>query len=582
MSNREPFEYIELDTPYCTREFGVSLCTATLGNGVVRKCYNTLATCADTANFNAGTLTLKFCKPGPIPKGVLMFPALQSVSAVTATVNIAGTDPRLGSLGRRGSITASLKDFPYHDRGIDKYVDERIDGTAQQDETGYNPADRGTFLAKLKARFSNYADAPCRYVRGYLENGALVDLQTSHYVLNAFDGPDGEGGARLRALDILDLSSERRSLCPAPSTGALSADINDSVTSATLTPAGVGNSEYPASGRLIIGSEIMAFTRTADVLTLTRAQRNTTARSHSAGDTVQVVKSFDAVRIDAVAADLIKNFTDTPHAFVPELDWEAEADIWAPTLLLTTDITTPTPVGTLLGELADLGVSIWWDDIAQEIGFKVNRPLADDTLYTFTDRNIKTLQTTDRDDDRLTQILFFTKRRDPTRGLTDESNYDRVIQTVDADATTLYGGTRVRKVFTRWLDAGGDTIAALTSTRLLDRFKDTPRRYKLTIDARDRAVGLTDVVMLDSDAAQGTTGKTTMELLQVLSRSEPVPGHEIEIECQRFPFTGRFAFIAVNTLTDYATATEQEKKDNAFLSDGTNAFADGSAPYRII
>lgn len=44
--------------------------------------------------------------------------------------------------GRRGEVTVSLRDFPY---------------TAQTDEGGYDPLDRGSFLAKFKRRNPNYA-----------------------------------------------------------------------------------------------------------------------------------------------------------------------------------------------------------------------------------------------------------------------------------------------------------------------------------------------------------------------------------------------------------------------------------------
>jgi hypothetical protein len=584
MSSREPFEMVEVDVERCSLTFGTAPCTAALGGRTLRKCYQTKRTCADLPNFTPGApLTLRFAKPGRLPKGVQVFPALESVRAQTATVNIAGSDPRMGALGKRGKLVFDLRDFAWHDRDFDRYQAERLTGAAQIDEPGYNPADRGTQLAKIKARWPNYSGAAVRYIVGYIDTGVIVDAQVRHYVLTAFDGPDDQGAYPCEATDILDLVSEKRALAPQPSNGVLTANITAGATSAVLTPVGIG-AEYPASGRVVIGSEMCQYTRSGDTLTLTaRGIRGTSAAAHNAGDTVQVVLTYVGARIDVVAADLIKNYTATPDAFVDDAAWDAEIDRWAPSLLLTTDITTPTSVGALLGELADLGVSIWWDDVAQKIGLKVNRPLDTDTLFRWTDRNIKRLRAEDRDEDRLTQVLFFTKRQNPTRGLTDEANYDRVIQTVDPDATAFYGGeTRVRKVFTRWLDGGGDTIAALTSLRLLDRFRDAPVRYKVAVDARERDVGLTDVVELRSDLTQGVAGAPTARLVQVISRSDPVPGHEIEVEAQAFQFQGRFGFIAPNDAPLYAAATDLQKGEFAFASDGDNLFADGGTPYQII
>lgn len=583
--SREPFEMVEIDVERCSLSFGVAPCTATLAGRTLRKCFQSKITCGDRPNFTPGApLTLRFAKPGTLPNGLKVFPALERVSGTTATVNIAGSDPTMGQLGRRGTLSFSLRDFTWHDRDWDKYQAERISGVAQIDEGGYDPAKRGTFLGKLKARWPNYSGAAVRYIVGYVDGGVLVDTQTRHFALNEFEGPNDDGVMDGKALDILDLVSANRALAPRPSTGVLSDGITAGAGSATLTPADIGDEGYPASGKAVIGSEMVSFTRSGDVLTLTgRGIGGTTAAAHSSGDTVQVVLTYTGQRIDVVAADLVKNYTMTPHAFVPEVDWDEEVDRWVPSLLLTTDITTPTPVGTLLGELVDLGVSIWWDDVAQEIGLKVNRPLDTDTLYRFNDRNIKELRSEDRDGDRLTQVLFFTKRANPTRSLTDEANYDRVIQTVDPDSTELYGGeTRVRKVFTRWLDGGGDTIAALTSLRLLDRFRNAPVRYKIRLDARDRDAGLTDVVELRSDLTQGVTGARTARLVQIISRTEPVPGHEVEIEAQAFNFQGRFFFIAPNDAPLYADATDMQKSEFAFLSDGELLFADGGAPYQII
>ena len=61
--------------------------------------------------------------------------------------------------------------------------------------------------------------------------------------------------------------------------------MTTSTTSVNLTPTGIG-SDYGSSGYVRIGSEVMAFTRSGDTLTLTRAQKAQqqvhTNRRHSA------------------------------------------------------------------------------------------------------------------------------------------------------------------------------------------------------------------------------------------------------------------------------------------------------------
>ena len=71
------------------------------------------------------------------------------------------------------------------------------------------------------------------------------------------------------------------------SIGKITLDMTTSTTSVNLTPTGIG-SDYGSSGYVRIGSEVMAFTRSGDTLTLTRARKGTTASTHQQGDTVQL------------------------------------------------------------------------------------------------------------------------------------------------------------------------------------------------------------------------------------------------------------------------------------------------------
>ena len=48
-----PVTVVEVDLDKCTRTYGVSPCTASGSSG--NECYNTYATCQDTANFFAST-----------------------------------------------------------------------------------------------------------------------------------------------------------------------------------------------------------------------------------------------------------------------------------------------------------------------------------------------------------------------------------------------------------------------------------------------------------------------------------------------------------------------------------------------
>jgi len=583
----EVFEWVEIDLPLCTRTYGTAPCTAALSAQNPDKCFNLRAGCQDSANFLLGTpLTLKFSKIGvPLPAGFKAFPVLKSVRQSSTTANIGGADPRYGALGKQATMDFELEDFTHHERGVDPYASERVTGAAQFSGVGYRPEERSMFLAKLKARFPNYAGGAVRLCRAYIVNGVITDQSTYHHLLKEMAGPTG-GVLQVSAYSIFDLMNGKTAVCPRPTRGVLTLDMTNVATTFNVTPSGIGDLEYDASGYLTIGSEVMAFTRVADAFTVTRGQKGTTAATHSLGDTVQQAWTCTRARLDDVAYELITDFTTTPASWITLADWEAEVTRWGSSVLLTTTITSPTPVGTLVGELADLGCNIIPDERAAKIRLRMNRPIDGDTVYSVTDANAYQITQEDREEDRVTQVYFVHKRADPTKGLgsgDDVSNYLRRALTINPDAVAVYGDVRTRTIRTRWLDQGDDTTVAIVSWQLLRRFEKAPMRVKCLIDARDKAILLSDVVELETDDLASPVGEVTTRLMQVIGRSEPTPYHTVEVELQRFEFTGRFGYITPNTYPVYGTATDAEKEAGAWAVDeGTLLFSDGTGPYRII
>ena len=76
---REPIQIVEIDLDYCSRTFGVGVCTASLGGEVLRKCYNTWSTCRLKSAYNKTLLTLRFIQQSAsMPRGGNYIPALVS------------------------------------------------------------------------------------------------------------------------------------------------------------------------------------------------------------------------------------------------------------------------------------------------------------------------------------------------------------------------------------------------------------------------------------------------------------------------------------------------------------------------
>lgn len=588
MSGEEIFEWVEIDLPLCQRVYGTAPCTAALSTDNPDRCFNLRAGCQDPANFSLGTpLTLKFSKEGiPLPAGFKAFPVLRRVRQSSTTANIGGADPRYGALGKQATLDFELVDFTHHERGVDPYASERVSGAAQFSGVGYAPEDRSTFLAKLKARWPNYAAGSVRLCRAYIVNGAITDQTTYHHIIKEMAGPSN-GVLDVSCYSIIDLTNGKTAVAPKPTRGALTLDLDAVATSFTVTPAGIGDAEYAASGYVTLGTEVMQFTRSGDTFTVVRGQKGTTARTHSAADTVQQAWYCENARLDDVAAELLTDFTTTPSSWIPTAEWEAEVTRWGSSILLTTMVTSPTPVGTLLGELADLGCNIIPDERAAKIRLRMNRPTDGDPVFVVTDDNAYAISQADREEDRITQVYFVHKRADPTKGVgsgDDVSNYLRRALTVNPDAVSIYGNeVRTRTIRTRWLDQGDDTTVAIVSWQLLRRFERAPMRVEATIDARDKAINLADVVQLTTDDASSPTGEAATRLMQVIGRSEPIPYHSVQVELQRFEFTGRFGYIMADTAPVYGSASDAEKQSGAFIVDETTLqFPDGTGPYRII
>jgi hypothetical protein len=500
-------------------------------------------------------------------------------------VNIAGTDDKLNSLGKRETLTFTMGDFPYHDRYTDKYAQERVTGAAQSSGIGYSPEVRGTFFGKLRARWPYYAGRPARYCTGYIDGGVLSGVVKRHYVITDMDIDVAGNTASFEVKDILHLADNDKALAPIADDGELAIDIDELAMTFDLLPAGIGAS-YPASGRAVIGSEVVDYTRSVDTITLTaRGVRNTDISSHSEGDSFQTVFTKTNERVDNVIYDLLVNYAKINSAFVPLVKWEAEITRWASTLRLTVDITKPTGVNKLIGELAILGLSIWWDSELQEVGLKVNRPPDEDTIYDVSDnRNIMSISIDDRDDERLTQVGFYSVILNPTLNATDGNSYARLRQIVDVDAQSdnEFGDTKVKQIYSRWLGDGNESLVRILGKRLINRFRWSPARYTFTI-RDDQAIHLTDVIRVNSRISQDETGANKERLMQAIMITRSEAKHEMQLVAQVYQFDQRYGFIAENTRPVYTLSTpEQQARGVYFADDITLKMSNGDPAYQLI
>lgn len=560
MWGRETVAFLEIDQPFCVHVYGQAPCTAQQGVTGPDKCFQGIDTCQDTPNYSPGTLALRF---GRAQEGMLQYgyviPTVESVETRPGLINLAGMDRNASPLGQREVVTVELRDHPHSDLLVDKYRLERgfvaealprrlnpsaFRGAAHsvarsaffgQFVPALLPYARGSFWGKWLARNPYHSNYRARIREGYVGQ-PLSEMRVRHYVIDRIDGPS-DGSVTVVLKDLFSLIEERKSVAPLLSRGALNAGIDAVVTSATLTPPGIGNEDYPASGYVLLGNELCAFTRSGDVLTLTRGQLGTVAAAHNADSLVQEVYAEVAQKAHDIIYRLLTLFGGISASEIDKAEWDTLAADMSE--LYTGYVVRPTAVRDLVGELCEVaGCTVWPDVVTGKIRFAALRPQAasptvDDRGWIVAGSLTKRLQ----DDKRVTQVWVHYDIIDRAGDLDDRRNFRASALTADpaAEGPQQYGSAGIREIPSRWIPAGGRQTALNAGARIYSLFRDPPLEARFLIDgSREGALDLARAFTLDTEEVQDELGDrlpTTMVPI-ALRRSEG----EIEVQAQQVKF----------------------------------------------
>lgn len=462
--------YVEFDQDYCSLTYGSSPCTASIPTTGSAKCYNTRKTCQVPLVFNNQPVTLRFgLDVDYLPSDIECIPSITAWGVSPSIISL-GED-----LGLRAEMRVTFKDHPWSDTGLggDKYLADRA----------YNPFSLGTYWGKWRARVQYLRGKAMRLIVGY-EGQTLAQMETRHFVVESFDGPTPDGDFTIVGKDPLKLLDGDRAQAPMPNNGFLVADITSVATSFTLSPAGVGNSEYPTSGYLNIGgAEIVAFTRSSDTITITaRGQLGTTAQAHQAQDRAQVVLRYDGDDPADIIYDLMVNYAGIDSSYINLSDWQAETENFLRRVYSAT-IGDPESVKKLIVELIQqAALSIWWDDIGQKIRLRVLRAIETDAELIGPELVQRgSFRSMEQPDKRVSQVWIYYGQRNPLQRLEDLDNFRSLAVSADLDAETNYGSPMIRKIYSRWIASGGRTVATRVGDIILGRYKDPPRRFNFSI-----------------------------------------------------------------------------------------------------
>lgn len=508
---RETVVFFEIDQPFCALTYGTAPCTAVLGTTGTNKCHQSRATCQAPAAYAPGVLTLRFARP---QEGLLKYgygpiiPSLVDLKTTPAVINLAAMDRNVSALGQRETVTVTLEDHRYSDHLVDKYRLERKSGAASSTGVSIDPYKRGTFWGKWNARNPYAASYVCRVREGFLGQ-ALADMRVRSYVLYSVAGPT-DGTVTLVAKDLFSVIEARKAVAPVASQGELFADITSVAPGAVLSPAGIGDAQYPASGYVTIGEEAIAFTRVADALTwTTRPALNTVAADHKAQDLVQLVLAYVAQRGPDIAYDLLTKYSAIPASSIPKSTWDVLSSPL--TQLYTGYVTKPTPVADLIGELCEqAGFTLWPDVSTGQVQFSPLRASAASATVSDGSWIVDgSLSVKRQDVKRVSQVWVYYGLIDPTKSLNERTNYHSraVVADLASESAQQYGTPAIREVFSRWIPQFGRQAAQGAGDSILAIFRDPPLEVQFSVHAgRDGQLALTQPFILNTAEVQDASG----------------------------------------------------------------------------
>jgi hypothetical protein len=562
---RRAITVVELDLDFCQNAYGVAPCTAAVGTTGSQKCFNTFKTCQDQANYDRGSKTYRFCSNNAfLPIGENIFPCITSVDIAPTVL-----DPKGFSVS--ASATVTMQDFPHHDRGVDPYVADRA----------YEPFDQGTFFGKLRARNPYLINRVMRVKTGYVADNRTIYTTSRTYFIDHMEGPDANGRVRIIGKDILRFADAEKAQSPVQSDGTLSGDINNSVTSLTLTPSGVG-ANYPASGIVRVGDELISYSsKTSDTLNgLTRGAHGTAASAHDADDKVQLCIRYDAASIPVILHDLLTTYAKIDGSYIPLSEWVTEASTWLGSLTSTVILSEPEGVKSLINEILEsTGCALWWDEEAAQLRFKVIVPFkADNQVPALNEQQhviAGSLKVKDLESERVSRVAVYYGMTSPIASIEKESMKNvAVTVSADTESANAYNLPITREIVSRWIS---ELIPAQElGDRLIKRYAETPRQVTLRLDAKDATITTGDLADLSSRLILDPSGNNNPLRYIVLQKREVEVGHSYEYTMLQVSTTAsaRVYNWAAPTVADWSAATNEEKAAYLYWSDDDGLMPD--------
>lgn len=470
-------------------------------------------------------------KSSRLPETLRAIPSLaREPTNKPAQLSVGGTNENIGALGARDELNIEWRDHPYSDLLVDPYIDQRP----------YIPEEQGTFWGKWLARNVYKEGQAIRYVSGYeLPGGGFERTNVYNYVLEKINGPSSSGRVTGRAFDLLQQLQADKAVYPQPSTGRLAFAIGTGASSMTLDPVGIGAEEYPAAFRCRVGGEGFDVTRSGDTLNITQRGLYGGLESHAQDDTVQIVARFESVRIHDAAETIITGALPSLASNIPKEKWDGLAEDFLPRLY-SADITEPTGVEDLLAELTTTAPIYFYADVRTnliELGV-IREPAQVSTVLTEGAELIAgSVDLKEYPKERVDEVWVYYRIRNAAENVDDLENYSQRFILVNPQEQDLRGQRSIKRIFTRWIEAGARDTAEEIAQAYISRFQSQPIRASFDLDARHGDIWLGDVATIISRQKQTVTGEPRSDLsYQVIQAHEPEPGQAFQYIAQSYEF----------------------------------------------
>lgn len=217
-------------------------------------------------------------------------------------------------------------------------------------------------------------------------------------------------------------------------------------------------------------------TGSGDSLSIIRAQFNTVAATHKAGDRVQLCVQYLGQDVANIIYDLFVTYASVDPSFITLANWTTETSTYLSTIY-TALIAEPTAVATLISELIEqASLVVWWDDISQQVRLQVLRSVATSAdTFDADSTMVGSLQVKEQPTKRISQVYTYFAKINPLVNAEQIDNYRSSSYAINATAEAEYGSSSIKKIFSRWIPEGGRSVADSVNSILLARFVTPPR-----------------------------------------------------------------------------------------------------------